>query len=157
MGFFSARESADPIRPISQERIAALLDGQGWHYQIDDEGDLGGVWNGNSFYFLLTGQDQELLQVLGYLRPRIPAEQVEALRQFVEDWHRDHFWPKCYVLDDPDDGSLRLAATVTIDHEQGATDAQLLQHLLCGLGTSGQVFSAACEAFGLEDPDPEDH
>jgi len=152
--FSSARTPADEVRPITRERLARLLDTQGWRYQIDDEGDLGGVWNGNSFYFLLLGQDRELLQILGYLHPRIPAEDRDALRVFIEDWHRDHFWPKCYFLDDPDDDTLRLATAVTIDYEQGATDAQLMQHVLCGLGTAGQVFDAACEALGLENPDP---
>jgi hypothetical protein len=156
VGFFSsARTPADEIRPITQERLIRLLDLQGWHHQIDDEGDLGGVWNGNSFYFLLIGQDHELLQVLGYLRPRVPAEDRDALRVFIEDWHRDHFWPKCYFVEDPDEGSLRLAASVTVDYEQGATDAQLMQHIMCGLGTAGQVFDAACETLGLENPDPD--
>lgn len=158
MGFFSSanRQPTDVIRPISQDRIEDILDEQGWHYEVDEEGDLGGMWDGNSFYFLLTGSQNEVLTVLGYLRPHIPPEARDALRVFIEDWHRDHFWPKVTFTGDPDDGWLRLSAAVSVDHEHGATDAQLTQHILCGLGTAAQVFDSACETFDLQTPDSDD-
>lgn len=146
--FRTPRFRGDEVRPISQKRITELFDRQGWHYEIDDDGDLTGVWDGWTFYFILAGSQNEILEILGFLPVKVPAEARDALRVFIEDWHRDHFWPKCAFEDIPEDGDLRLSSQISIDYEQGATDAQLMRHINCGIGTTGQVFDAACETFG---------
>lgn len=139
----------DTVRPLSLERLTEILDSQGWHWAIDEDGDLGGNWEGNGFYFFVVGERDEVLQVQGALRERIPVSEADALRLFIEDWHRDHYWPKCSYRLDEDTDMLVLLASHTIDHEAGATDAQLLQQIRCALGTANQVFEAAREVFAL--------
>ncbi len=153
--FRSSRSQGDEVRPISQDRLTELFDRQGWHYWIDQDGDLTGVWDGWTFYFIIAGSHHEILEVLGFLAPTVPVDARDALRVFIEDWHRDHFWPKCSFQDNPEDGSLRLSAQVSIDYEHGATDAQLMRHINCGIGTAGQVFEAARETFDLPTQDDE--
>ncbi|WP_043535001.1 YbjN domain-containing protein [Actinomyces polynesiensis] len=155
MGWFTRRPrtrtapAEDTVRPLSQERLTGILDAQGWHWVIDEDGDLGGNWEGNTFWFFLTGSDREVLQVQGALRDRLSLSELDALRLFIEDWHRDHYWPKCSYRVEEEDATVQLLASHTIDHEAGATDAQLLQQIRCALGTANQVFEAARETFAL--------
>ena len=153
MGWFNRSAHQDTVRPVTQDRIAALFDREEWHYKIDDDGDLMGWWDANPYYFILAGENKEILQIVGYLDQSIGQEHLSELRVFIEDWHRDHYWPKAYFLTDPETGELRLSASVPIDDEFGVTDAQLFQHVKCGLGTIGQIFDAAVEHFHLVTPE----
>lgn len=154
MAWFSRQSPGeDPVQPLSQARLTEILDGQGWHWTVDEDGDLGGVWDGNTFYFLISGDHDEILQVAGYLGAHVPGDSRDALRVFIEDWHRDHYWPKCYFLEDPEDSTLRLVGSVTVDYEHGVTQAQLFQHVKCALGTISQTFDDVVDALGLRPRD----
>ena len=153
MGWFTRRggnpaaSTVDTVRPLAQDRHTRILDAQGWHWVIDEDGDLGGNWEGNRFYFLLSGTHQEVLQVQGFLRERLPSRDLDALRLFIEDWHRDHYWPTCSYRVDESSDTVMFSAAHSIDHEPGATDAQLLQQIRCALGTCTQVFEAVRDTF----------
>ena len=47
----------------------------------------------------------------------------------------------------------RVVAEVNGDYEYGATDAQLVQQVMCALATTLQLFRALAERYGIEDAD----
>ncbi|MCD4549491.1 MULTISPECIES: YbjN domain-containing protein [unclassified Schaalia] len=125
---------------LSQERIIQLFKQKNWRYYIDNEGDLGGMWEDNTFHFMLRGEKKEILVVSGRWHNNCPFEKLEQIRELIINWHRGKLWPKCYHRID-DEGRIRLYTEVSVDYEHGLTDKQLEQHIDCALGTSGQFFS----------------
>ena len=67
MGFFTKDASGpqDGLAPLSRDRITACLEARGFNFGIDDDGDVGGVWDGHLFYFFVLGQSGEYLQSRG--------------------------------------------------------------------------------------------
>ena len=61
-------EPAQRVSPLTKERVAAIFDERGWRYSEDDDGDLTAVWDGDFFSYLLRGDNNEILNVLGYIK-----------------------------------------------------------------------------------------
>jgi hypothetical protein len=143
MGLFS--KPTDEPAPLSVERVAARMDAQGYRYQIDDDGDLGGYWDGHLFYFFVQGASKEILQVRGRWQRHVPAESRTSALDVVNDWNTEKLWPKGYVR--LEDGELGVYGEVTVDYEHGVTDAQLDQQILCGVSTTIQMFELLDQVF----------
>ena len=140
-------------RPLSRDRVHAYLTSRGYHVQLDDDGDLTGTWDGDRFWFLLLGEDAELLQVRGRWHRVLPAHRRAAALLAVNVWNRERVWPKVYLRDEVE--GVAVYTEVTTDLEPGVTDDQLAQLVACGLGTGVQVF-AALSALVPPDEDGED-
>jgi hypothetical protein len=125
------------LLPVTTDRIASQLTNHGYQFQTDEDGDLTGIWDDNQFWFILGGDDQEILQVRGRWSQTVPSSDRNSVLLAVNDWNRDHLWPKVYCRDE---GDLVLYAEVSVDFECGATDAQLQDALACGLVTTSQFF-----------------
>ncbi len=138
----------DTVRPLSQQRLIDVFDRQGFHYGIDDGGDLGGRWDHSVFYFLLRGENEQILHIASQMREHIPLEVLDEFLVFIEDWHRDTIWPKAYHSFD-DNGTLRLNADLVVALEHGVTDAQLLNYVDCAIETCGQLYEATRERFNI--------
>jgi hypothetical protein len=147
-GHFS--NSADMPRPITPERIGEVLKENDYRFSKDDDGDLTGVWDDNQFWFILGGAAKEVLQIRGRWQKAIPPEQRTSALLAVNDWNRDHLWPKAYFRDE---GELALYAEVSVDLECGVTTGQLHDILACGLITAVQFFSEIGDSL-LEDDLP---
>jgi hypothetical protein len=131
----------DRPTPLSVQRIGDYLTGRGYHFRVDDDGDITGTWEGHRFWFLLLGEKQEILQVRGcWSDPIHAASRLDAL-QVDNDWNRERIWPKVYLRADRS-GPTLLYAEISVDFEYGATDIQLGQIIACGLGTAVQLFRA---------------
>ena len=138
---------ADLPTPLSTGRIADYLTSRAYHFRVDDDGDITGTWDGHRFWFLLLGEDHEILQVRGRWSETIHAtSRLDAL-QVVNDWNRERIWPKVYLRGESP--GLALYAEISVDFEHGATDAQLGQIISCGLGTAVQLFHAIGEQLHL--------
>ncbi len=150
MGFFSHNGNQQNVEtpPISQERLIEYFKSEEWNYFIDNEGDLGGTWNDNQYFFLFRGQNKELLHIQGRWHQALDIALLERVRDFIDAWHREKLWPKCYHRIN-DSGDIRVFSEVTIDYEHGATDEQLSLHVQCALGTSRQFYDALAEALDL--------
>lgn len=151
MGLFSTRSAppaSDVPTPISRDRLVRLFEEQGWKYYIDNEGDLGGNWDDNQFYFMLRGADSEILHIQSMWHTTLDIEHLEEVRLFIDTWHRDRLWPKCYHRIS-DEGRIRVFAKHTVDMEHGATDAQLLQQVRCALGTATQFYDEITRGLGV--------
>lgn len=151
MGLFSPRSASRPViqpTPVSRDRLVGLFEGQGWKYYIDNEGDLGGNWDDNQFYFMFRGSDAEILHIQSMWHTTLDIEHLEEVRLFIDEWQREHLWPKCYHRIS-DEGRIRVFAEHTVDLEFGATDDQLMQQVRCALGTCTQFFDQISRALGV--------
>jgi hypothetical protein len=126
--------------PLSRTRVQAYLVSRGYAVGMDDDGDLTGTWDGNRFWFILTGEDDEVLQVRGRWHRTLPTARRTATLLAVNDWNRERIWPKVYLREEDD--RVALYTEVSVDLEHGVTDDQLAQLVACGLGTGVQFFAA---------------
>lgn len=131
--------------PLSRDRIAQYLDRHDYHYEVDNDGDLTGLWDGNQLWFLLMGDETEILQVRGRWHDSISmTRRLSALRT-INDWNRDRVWPKVYLREEGP--GLSLYAEVSFDLEHGVTDSQLHQYLECAVVTSTMLLNSAPTMF----------
>ena len=127
-------------RPVDRDRVAAYLSDKGYRFVVDDDGDLTGTWDSHQFWFLLLGDEHEIVQVRGRWARTLPREQRSPALRALNDWNRERIWPKSYLREE--EGRLAVYAEVSVDLEPGATDDQLGQILACGLGTGVRLFDA---------------
>ena len=144
----------EPPYMLTRERIADYLVGRGYRFVVDDDGDLTGTWDGSRFWFLMLGEQQEILQVRGRWHRSLPLDQRATASLAVNDWNRERIWPKAYLREE--EGVLALYSEVSADFEPGVTDVQLAQLLACGLGTGVQMFSTLEALLPRDDVTPPD-
>jgi len=125
--------------PITMDRIGVELNRHNYAFTKDDDGDLTGVWDDHQFWFILGGNDHEVLQIRGRWNGTLGSEERVSALLTVNDWNRDHIWPKVYVRDE---GEICIYAEVSIDFEYGVTDSQLRESIACGLVTAVQFFNS---------------
>lgn len=145
----------EELRPISIERMGLLFDSQGWKWELDDEGDIASGWDGHMVFFRLAGAQHEVLNIVAFRHGVLPREARSELLFLIEEWHRDHLWPKCYFREVEGD-ALQVMAELNIDFEPGVTDAQLVLQFRCAIGTILQFFAELDEAFGRAEGADED-
>ncbi len=131
--------------PLTRARIEYYLAEHNYNFDLDSDGDVTGLWDGNQFWFLLLGEFSEILQVRSrWQEPLSPEHRLTALRA-INDWNRDRIWPKVYLRQE--EPGLALYTEVSVDLEHGVTDAQLSQYLECGIVTSGMALSSVPTMF----------
>ena len=148
MGFFTkpdAAGSAGAAQALSHERIISVLDSREMRYGVDDDGDIGGYWDGHLFYFFRMGGSQEYLQTRGRWNRKVGVDQFERVVDLVNAWNSEKLWPKGYVR--AEDGVVGVYAEHTVDYEHGVTDEQLDLHLACGITTALSLFEHLDEHF----------
>ncbi|MDR1512980.1 MAG: YbjN domain-containing protein [Propionibacteriaceae bacterium] len=151
--FSSGKFGADTgSSALSRGRIEAALKSKQWAYQVDKDGDVGGYWSGHLFYFFVTGEKNEILHIQGRWKESLDVERRLEVRQAIDEWHRDKFWPKAYTRVN-DSGELQVYAELAVDFEPGVTDDLLAQTILCALVTSLRLFEHLAEHFGLPPSD----
>jgi len=128
------------LEPLTTSRIADELARRGYRFTLDDDGDLTGTWDGHRFWFLLVGEDQEILQVRGRWNGAVSPRMRSAVLQAVNDWNRERLWPKAYVREEQ--RGLIVYGEVSVDFEHGATDEQLAATIACGLVTGTRFFES---------------
>ncbi len=149
MGFFSKPDDAPTgaNAPLTRDRIEACMKARNWHYSIDSDGDLGGIWDNKVFYFFLLGEKQEILQVRGRWNRMLPAAAEVQAAQAANDFNRDKIWPKAYTRLEQDGEKLAFYTEVSTDLEFGVADDQLGQLIECGIMTGLRFFEALDERF----------
>ncbi|MDR0432324.1 MAG: YbjN domain-containing protein [Bifidobacteriaceae bacterium] len=134
------------LAPLSRDRIEEVMRLKGWSYSIDSDGDLTGTWDHNRFYFFVTGNEKEILQVQARWRQDLPIELRSDVLLAINEWHQRRLWPKGYVHVD-DDGRLWVHAEHVVDWEHGITTDQLMLTITCAISTSVQLFEHLSERF----------
>ena len=135
--------------PLTRDRVVEWLGENGFSYFVDSEGDVGGLWHGWLFYFLMVGESSEVLQVRGQWHRDLTIERLEEILELCNEWNAERIWPKTYVRV-RDNGAVLVYTEVTVDLEHGVTEDQLDQLLQCGLTTGSMFFEHLDETF----PDP---
>jgi hypothetical protein len=150
MGFFTKPDvpaaGAGPA-PLTHERITGVLDAREMGYGVDDDGDIGGYWDGHLFFFFRLGQNQEYLQARGRWNRKVGVDQLDKVVSIVNEWNAGKLWPKGYVRVEGDGEVLGVYAEHTVDYEHGVTDEQLDLHLACAISTGLQLFEHLDEAY----------
>jgi len=151
MGFFTKDSTpvaggADGLAPLSKERIKKGLEAQGWSYSVDGDGDIGGGWEYGSFYFFVNGKEDELLCIRGNWRGQLDGSEFAAAAQLCNAWNAEKLWPKTYARLD-EEGNVRIHTEHNVDYEQGITDGQLEQQLVCAVNTGMSFFESVNEAY----------
>ncbi|MDR1449367.1 MAG: YbjN domain-containing protein [Propionibacteriaceae bacterium] len=144
MGFFTQtgkQDSSGPevLPPLTRDRIESALKSKDWSYQIDSDGDIGGIWDDNQFYFFLAGEQKEIFFLRACWHHSLSIEQRTEARAVIDEWHMERLWPKGYTRVN-DEGRVRIFSDLVVDFEHGLSDNQLLQTIICGITTSIQLF-----------------
>lgn len=147
--------SATGLEPLTHERILENLQAKGYQVTVDEDGDIGGNWDGRIFYFFQYGEQKEILQIRGRWDRDVHASRMVEMLQHSNDWNRDRIWPKVYARIDAG-GDIGLYAEVSVDLEHGVTDDQLSQIVACGLGTGSQFFDHLDATLGTDDAADDD-
>lgn len=138
-----------PNPPLSRERVAAFLERKGWHFGIDDDGDLGGTWDGHVFYFFVTGSQDEILRVRGRWSRTLPVADHDSMVLLVNEFNQGTIWPKVYCR--VEDDEVAVYTDVATDLEHGVADDQLGQLVECGLYSGLQFFEKLTERLPAPD------
>ncbi|CAG7609694.1 YbjN domain-containing protein [Leucobacter soli] len=134
------------LAPLSKDRIKAALEREGWSYGVDGDGDIGGDWELATFFFFATGESDELLCIRGTWRGELELADFTRAVELCNTWNAEQIWPKAYTRFD-DDGALHILTEHNVDYEQGITDGQLTQQLVCAVSTSIAFFEQVNEIF----------
>ncbi|MCC2336207.1 YbjN domain-containing protein [Cellulomonas wangsupingiae] len=151
MAFFSNDTSVPTppaLGPLTRDRVTAALDARNLGYGIDEDGDVGGYWDGHLFYFFLMGPGDKSLQVRGRWNRQVGVDQLPQVAALVNEWNSTHLWPKAYVRSE--DGVVGVYGEHTVDYAHGLSDEQVDQHLACGIATALQLFDHLDEAYPAE-------
>jgi hypothetical protein len=149
----SAKSGASTATALTRERIEQALKRQRWEYQVDADGDVGGFWDGNLFYFFILTSDEdddetgEVLHIRGRWRGTLDPDLRQDARRVIDAWHRDSFWAKAYT-DVDDSGQVLVFAEHAVNCAHGITDDQLLQAIVDALTTAVRFFQELGEHFG---------
>ncbi len=128
----------ESVRPVTRGRVEETLAREGYRFSVDQDGAIGGTWEGDRFTITLVGEAHTVLQVRGTWSRTLDAELAPGIAQVVNDWNRDRIWPKVYTRGHGQ--LLRVQTELSVDLTDGATDAQVAEVLACGLGTGVQFF-----------------
>ncbi len=162
MGYFTkdgAGAAGGAPVPLTQQAVAAVLDGWDAHYAVDDDGDLGGYWDGHLFFFLLGGQENTVLTIRGRWAREVGAGELERMIALLNAWHDDKIWPKGYARAEGE--HLGVYGEMSTPLGAGVTVAQVKELVSCGLATTLQLFEhldehypeAAAAAAAADDDD----
>ncbi|WP_281859393.1 YbjN domain-containing protein [Salana multivorans] len=144
-----AGQLTDATRPraVTHERLVAAMRRHGYHYLVDERGDLCGLWGYRFFSFhLVRGA---ILQVRARWTRQGDIERLWELLAICEGWNRRNPYPKCYVRV-LDDGRVHVLTETAVPVAAGLTDAQLDHHLQVGLAAGTAVFDDLDRRY----PDP---
>jgi len=141
MGYFTkpGESGAAVLEPLSKARIQAALEAKGWMYRVDSDGDIGAAWEDGFFYFLMTGQQSEILLVRGTWVGKLADADFDKAVELANKWNNDKLWPRVYARRD-DQGTVRLHGEHIVDYEHGLTDDQLVQHIVTIVSTGNEFF-----------------
>jgi len=140
--------------PLDASRLARVLAAAGMRVQPGPDGALLGRW-GEVVIRLTVGEGPAgVLNVVGLLPEPLPVSARPRLRTAVEQRHRRHPWPTCFLTDaaEAPDGGLLLGGACAIGVGAGITDAQVLRHVRVSVLSFREAFAELRDAVGRPRP-----
>ncbi|MEL7976185.1 YbjN domain-containing protein [Isoptericola sp. F-RaC21] len=149
MAFFTKPTATTVAAPttLTRDRLEALMTRREWYFGIDEDGDLGGVWDDNTFYFLLVGEPQAILQIRGRWSRTLPASELGTLTALLNEWNVGRIWPKVFARQEDEGSPVVVFAEVATDLRSGVNDEQLERIVDCGLATGLSFFEMLDERY----------
>lgn len=149
----AAGDPPQTTSPMDEVRLAARLTALGYHVAQDEDGDLFGLWGADPFWFLRMGRNHEILQVRGRWHRTVPAARRAEMLLVLNDWNRDHTWPKAYLRSEVD--RIAVYGEVAVDLTHGATDDQLDAVIRHGLAAGGSLLAWLAERLPDDAAEPD--
>lgn len=141
------------LSPLTVGRIKSIIESNEWSVEENEHGGYGGRWDNAFVRFRLEGNNQEIFHINAFHVNPIPHESLDEVLGFIEDRHRNTFWPKAYIYHDEDNDQYRLHAEHNVDFEYGASDEQLNQQIHCALQTTVKLFQDINEQIPFPEVD----
>ncbi|HIT76182.1 MAG TPA: YbjN domain-containing protein [Candidatus Avipropionibacterium avicola] len=134
------------VTPLTWDRVAIILQGEDYAYEVDDDGDIWGAWQYGTMHFLLRGMSDEILCVQGMWHGELAEDDYAIAQDMCNTWNCDERWPKTYVETD-DDGAVLVRTEDTVNYAHGATTDQLRLHINGSLDAAEEFFGRLNLAF----------
>lgn len=148
--------AAGEMKPLSIDLVKAHFDAEGYNYGVIEADPAEGQreriesgWDGVPFLISFNGNDGEILTVFAQSPVDIPLDLEDQLDAFVENWHREHYFPKVYTRRAAADTALRICCEHSIDLEHGVTEKQLGLQMHCAIATSLDVIKSGYGELGI--------
>lgn len=147
MGLFSKSNArgAAGLQRLSRALVTGVLDARDATYFVDVDGDAGGFWDDQLFYFFVMGDRHEVFQIRGKWNRRLPTGLRTEVLELTNEWNIAKIWPKVYARDEND--SLAIYTEISVDFGHGVTTDQLDSLLERGIVTGLNFFATAGERF----------
>jgi len=134
MGYFTKPGStSSELAPLTTGRVAACLEAHNWHYEVSEDGEVGGWWDGYWFMFSFRGRSREILFAHAVWNRGVPASEFTQAVLYANEWNSDHLWPMLSVRER--DGVIAILADFSVDYSFGLTDEQLDLHIRYAIDT----------------------
>ncbi len=135
MGYFTKPDGSprSELAPLSTGRVTSCLDSHNWHYDVSDDGEVGGWWDGYWFMFSTRGRGKEIFFVHAIWGRKAPAERFTEILTCLNEWNSEHLWPMLSARER--EGEVAVLADLSVDYSFGLTDAQLDLHIRCSIDT----------------------
>lgn len=126
--------------PLSIDRIKEFLQKEDIAYAVMENGVVMAAFRSNRLYFSAQGERDEVLSVAGAWHISAPWNASNELWDTLNNWNKEHVFPKAYMVHDEDNDEADVRAEFNIDLEYGATDEQLGQSIRAAIATMMQLF-----------------
>lgn len=133
-----------PLPHLSRDRVKRVLEKHQWSYQVNHDGDVGGVWQNGIYYFQVTGENDTIFCVRGTWRGEAELDDFILLNSLCNRWNTDYYWPKAYTRV-TEDREVFVHTEVPISWRSGLTDLQLDEQVRCALEASEDFFDHLAE------------
>lgn len=135
MGYFTRNEAtgSSELAPLTTTRVTACMDTHSWHYEVSDDGDVGGWWDGFWFVFSFRGKSKDIFFVHAVWNRGVPASEFTQIVLYANEWNSEHLWPMLSVR--TRDDVVAVLADFSVDYSEGLTDEQLDLHVRCAIDT----------------------
>jgi len=135
MGYFTKPDGQSrlDLAPLTTGRVTACLDSHNWHYEVAEEGHVGGWWDGYWFVFSFRGKSNEVFFAHAVWGRDVPVSEFTAVVLAANEWNSEHLWPMLSVRER--DGQVAVLADFSVDYTFGLTDEQLDLHIRCSVDT----------------------
>jgi hypothetical protein len=124
-----------PEQPISRDLIKETLRTLDVRFLIDDDGDVITLWPDNCMYFLTAGTRSTIYVHQVHLDRRVALENRPHLLEHINDWNRDHYFPKAFAMTD-DQGEVHVRAESQFDCTAGITCEAFTHTTACWIATA---------------------
>ncbi|MCL3777564.1 MULTISPECIES: YbjN domain-containing protein [unclassified Actinomyces] len=136
--------------PLDPSRLARVLAGAGVRVRPAPDGALVGRWDGVVVRVTVGEGPPAVLNVVGLLPKSFPSSARPRLREAVEERHRSHPWPTCFLTELPGegpDGGILLGGACALGTGAGVTDAQVLRHVRASVVSFQEAFAELRDAL----------